>query len=84
MQACDGVLADLAQHHELLTTTKKALKGTGKGMLSCVDWAELASKYDLPRLATICTKHFVERDRVSYEQQINQNEHEANIKAQLL
>ena len=70
MQACDGVLADLAQHHRLLSKKTIALKGTEKAVLSCADWAELAGVYDLPRLSTICIQHFIERNRVSPERQI--------------
>ena len=84
MQACDGVLADLAEHHRLLMTRTKALKGTEKVMLSCADWAELAGDYDLPRLSNICIKHFIEGNRVFPEQQIMQDKHEEKDVAQYL
>ena len=68
-QACDLVRADLATNDTLLTHWTLALDGTGKVNLDCLDWAELAGDYNLPRLAKVCIQRFTEENKVSPHQQ---------------
>jgi hypothetical protein len=67
IQACDWLLADQVKHHSLLESSIKAVEGTGKDVLDCIDWAELGGHCGMPKLTAVCIEHLIEIEEVGLQ-----------------